>query len=115
MATNMRKPGTLRPSQKSVSANDPQVKSLKADGDERQRCDLYTSIVPRIHLQCLIVDGLRDDMTAAMKATFTKPEPDPQTRFHEQLRKEADKYDRGFGKKYRGDLNTILIFMRCSH
>lgn len=43
MATNVKKPG-----QKSVSANDAQVKSVKADEDERQRYDLQTSIVPRI-------------------------------------------------------------------
>ena len=89
----MRKPGTLRPSQKSISANDAPVKSLKADADERQRCDLYISIVESTNSLLVFVDRLRDDMTAAMKAAFTKPEPDPQTRFHEQFRKEADEYD----------------------
>lgn len=56
----------------------------------------------------------RDDMATAIKAAFTPQEPNPKTRFHEQFRKEADEYDKDFHKKYHDDLNTILIFVRCS-
>ena len=57
---------------------------------------------------------LRDDLTAAIKAAFSKQEPEPRTRFHEQFRKEADDYDKDFHRKYHDDLNTILIFVRSS-
>jgi hypothetical protein len=42
---------------------------------------------------------------------------DHRARFYEHYRKEAEKYDRGFVKKYDEDLNTTLIFVsfvKCS-
>ena len=55
------------------------------------------------------------ELTTAIKAAFTKQEPEPRTRFHEQFRKEADEYDKDFQKKYHDDLNTTLIFVCRSH
>ena len=69
---------------------------------------LKSSPRPQFH----IVNRFRDDLTSAVKAAFTKQEPDPRTRFHEQFRKEADEYDQDFHRKYHDDFNSTLIFVR---
>ena len=35
--------------------------------------------------------------------------------FYKHYRKEAEEYDREFLKKHDEDLNTTLIFVRCTH
>ena len=70
---------------------------------------------PPTGLTCHIVYRLRDDLTAAVKAAFSKQEQDARTRFHEQFKKEADEYDKDFRKNYHDDLNSTLIFVRYFH
>lgn len=60
-------------------------------------------------LRCI---RFRDDLVSAVKVALAKQEPDSQTRFHEQFRKEADEYDKDLHKKYHDDFNSTLIFVR---
>jgi hypothetical protein len=85
------------------------------DGEERQRCGSQIKRYCKNHpmgLTCHTVHRLRDDLTAAVKVAFSRQEKDARTRFHEQFKKEADEYNKGFRKNHRDDLNSTLIFVR---
>ena len=49
------------------------------------------------------------------KQDVESPGEDLCNKFYERYRKEADKYDKEFMKKYEEDLDTTLIFVCCPH
>ena len=91
------------------------IEAGNEDREERQRCGSQIQLSsknPLMGLMSYTIHRLRDDLTAAIKAAFSKQEQDARTRFHEQFKKEADEYDKDFHKNYHDDLNSTLIFVR---
>ena len=61
----------------------------------------------------LFTASLEDALQNALKNYLPRLEStsDPRTEFYNKFKREADEYDNDFLGKYRGDLDTTLIFV----
>ena len=88
-----------------------------AKGDEEPQ---LLKIDPKWYVRYVTLFGLRVLLTGpslqdALR-TFFQPikTDDPRVDFYTMYKKEATEYDTDYVKKYDEDLNTTLIFVRCS-